>query len=916
MVKISLNGDYIMKYLGEKPYVSKIEPNLDEDAFLIKDAVPSYWEDMMDKFKVNSIHTVLKYNPSYTLQSYPQAGYVPDMCLPNILGSFAYKKTIKINKSLLKGSLRLRFGGVQNTISVWLNGKYLGKHKGYSSEFYFDVEYNEITDGENTFVFVVSNNYLKGYKNRIISGCTTRAANQATGGIFGDVDIICFSDGFLDAFVSTAKDLKSITVHVFGAQRSLKRISIKDGNNELYNAIIKPNCNSVTLSTESLELWSIKSPNIYMLTVFTESEQLSMPFGIRRLTVSGDGKHLLLNGKSFYFRAICEHGYFPLTVHPVHDKAYYSNVITKIKELGFNAIRFHTWVPTEEYMQAADELGVLIEVETPNNTTIKEWREIVNATRKHPSVVMYSSGNELLIDESYITHLKKCAKLVHSQTDSLFSPMSAMRGVEYGCEERGLVEKPFRYNPKRLEKLSKFCDGYNSYSRGLTSYFSDKGDPDVMNERNVVYKKPLLSHEICILGTYCDISLAKRYNGSRIGQTKLYSSVIEHLTEKGLIDKAQLFYKNSCEWQKLLRKQCFETVRKTSSLSGYDFLGDIDHHWHTFGYSVGLMNEFYELKPGVTVENVLQYNSDVVLLAKLPADVNITMGTKVNIPILVSNYLCDIKNAILELKVCADEKIYDYQTITIDNITSGTLKEAYNLSFILQEEKQPVNVKVYATLRFEGQVFSNVWDLYSFPRIVHNNTMEKFNDVVFVDEVTETQLCEMLENGKSVVMLSKTPFTSIRTSFRISCAGRTEGHLATVIDKNHFIFKDFPNDGYCGWQFKNMINGGCSTALDLPNSEYEPIIEIASSYKYARREALIFEYKVAKGKLFVCTLNLPETDCGASFLRSKIIEYVNSVAFNPKVSLSIDEVHKLCNQEPVFVIENANEACNVNDVTM
>ncbi|MBQ3219335.1 MAG: hypothetical protein IJB32_01940, partial [Clostridia bacterium] len=190
MIKISLNGDYIMKYLGVKPYVSKREPNLDEDAFLIKDAVPSYWEDMMDKFKSNSIHTFLKYNPSYTLQSYPQAGYVPDMCLPNILGSFAYKKTININKSSLKGSLKLRFGGVQNSISIWLNGKYLGKHEGYSSEFYFDVAYNRIMNGENTFVFVVSNNYLKGYKNRIISGCTTRAANQATGGIFGDVDII------------------------------------------------------------------------------------------------------------------------------------------------------------------------------------------------------------------------------------------------------------------------------------------------------------------------------------------------------------------------------------------------------------------------------------------------------------------------------------------------------------------------------------------------------------------------------------------------------------------------------------------------------------------------------------------------------------------------------------------------------
>ena len=152
----------------------------------------------------------------------------------------------------------------------------------------------------------------------------------------------------------------------------------------------------------------------------------------------------------------------------------------------------------------------------------------------------------MFIDEKYIGHLKKCAKLVHSQTDCLFSPMSAMRGVEYGCEEHGRVDIPFLHNSKRLKALSEFCDVYNSYSRGLTSYFSDKGNPDILNERNSVYKKPLLSHEICILGTYCDVSLADRYKGSRIGDTRLYSSVIEHLTKKGLIDRAPLFYKNSC----------------------------------------------------------------------------------------------------------------------------------------------------------------------------------------------------------------------------------------------------------------------------------------------------------------------------------------------------------------------------------
>ena len=279
-------------------------------------------------------------------------------------------------------------------------------------------------------------------------------------------------------------------------------------------------------------------------------------------------------------------------------------MIRKQKQLGFNAIRFHTYVPPVEYMEAADELGILMEVETPNNTSLSEWEEIIRFCRRHPAVNLYSTGNELQIDDPYIEHLRSCADLVHRETDSLFSPMSAMRGIEYCFVDSETVEEPFCYNPRRLNELEKFCDLYNSYSLGLTSYFSASGTHEVLDERNAVYKKPLLSHEIGIHGTYIDLSLEERYKGTRIGDTEFMSSVRRHLENKGLLDRANLYYRNSAAWQQILRKHCFETVRRCETFSGFDFLGEIDTHGHTFGYCVGMMNEFYELKPGETAENV------------------------------------------------------------------------------------------------------------------------------------------------------------------------------------------------------------------------------------------------------------------------------------------------------------------------
>ena len=98
--------------------------------------------------------------------------------------------------------------------------------------------------------------------------------------------------------------------------------------------------------------------------------------------------------------------------------------------------------------------------------------------------------------------------------------------------------------------------------------------------------------------------------------------------------------------------------------------------------------------------------------------------------------------------------------------------------------------------------------------------------------------------------------------------------------------------------------------------EFKPIIEIASSYKYARREALLFEYRIGKGKLIVCSMNLPDSDLGAKYLKGEIIDYAASDKFNPEIALTAEQFYKLTHAKPVVVIENTNEAFNANDITM
>jgi hypothetical protein len=171
-----------------------------------------------------------------------------------------------------------------------------------------------------------------------------------------------------------------------------------------------------------------------------------------------------------------------------------------------------------------------------------------------------------------------------------------------------------------------------------------------------------------------------------------------------------------------------------------------------------------------------------------------------------------------------------------------------------------------------------------------------------------------MESGKKVLLFGNGPFAKINTAFQMALAGRTEGHLATVIN-DHKLMEDFAHDGFCSWQFRGMLNEGYSAALDNTSIPYKPIIEIASSYKYARREALLFEYQIANGKLIVCTLNLPQEDCGARYLKDSIINYAMS-DFAPEIKISVADLYKICHGEKICVIENTNEAFNANDITM
>ena len=133
----------------------------------------------------------------------------------------------------------------------------------------------------------------------------------------------------------------------------------------------------------------------------------STTFGMRALATAG--RQMLLNGRVIHLRGTVDNGSFPLKGYPPTDVATWRARFQTYKDYGFNHVRFHSWCPPEAAFTAADELGLILQVENPiwiGDGTVsanalrtefirQEAEAIVDTYGNHPSFGLMTMGNEL-----------------------------------------------------------------------------------------------------------------------------------------------------------------------------------------------------------------------------------------------------------------------------------------------------------------------------------------------------------------------------------------------------------------------------------------------------------------------------------------------------------------------------------------
>ncbi len=361
-MKIDFNYEWLYKNEDvEKGYLKDI----DESGF--------------EKVSVPHANTILKHHKGEEGRS-----FLDDIAQYRFVS--CYRKHFTLGDEYKNKKIRIRFEAVATVATVYVNGEYIGEHKGAYTPFEFDIT-DAVNFGEdNTLAVRVDSTQHKdippeGYQ---VDYCVF-------GGIVRNVSLLVTSKAYIKEVVVTTpfvtKEKAIVKAEVTLSEESDYSVSIFDAKGNL-----------VTKGKEELEvtkphLWGIDEPYLYTLKVETETDEFETKIGIRYFEFKESG--MMLNGEIIKIMGINRHEQWPWIGRAVPDKLQRRDA-DMIKETGFNAVRCSHYPQAPSFLDRCDEIGLIVFEEAPGWQHIGDdaWRaiykenirEMIIRDRNHPSI--------------------------------------------------------------------------------------------------------------------------------------------------------------------------------------------------------------------------------------------------------------------------------------------------------------------------------------------------------------------------------------------------------------------------------------------------------------------------------------------------------------------------------------------------
>lgn len=335
---------------------------------------------------------------------------------------YEYKKEIAISSDTSKGYV-LEFEGIYHNAEIYINGeKVYFRPYGYT-DFFVDIT-KHVKYGQANEIKVIAHNADQP-NSRWYSGS----------GIYRPVYLYSFDiANHIEVNGVKIKTLginpPEIEVKVKTVGSGSLTVTILDGDKKIAIKSKKATGETaISLKLEDAKLWDVNSPKVYTCKVEFNKDVVCEKFGIRQVTWNDEG--FKINGKNVLIRGACiHHDNGPLGA--ISDEFADRRRVKILKDVGYNALRSAHNPCSKSLLNACDELGMMVLDELVDCWYIHktahdyvdyfdEWHEkdiydMVEKDYNHPSVVMYSTGNEVAE-----TGQKKGIALTKEMTDYIHS---------------------------------------------------------------------------------------------------------------------------------------------------------------------------------------------------------------------------------------------------------------------------------------------------------------------------------------------------------------------------------------------------------------------------------------------------------------------------------------------------------------
>lgn len=831
-------------------------------------------------------------------------------------GTGWYKKYFQVPKEWKSKRIWLNFGGVHPSAEIWLNGKFLGIHSGPFVPFGFDVTDIVSFNNDNFLVVCIyeENRWLgfaynwKGYWS----------------GLYRSVELTATGDYWLDQFfVCPDVDNKKIKFNVelkgnlennLESFKFVVTVSTSDG---IPVADITKKINkklNFDLPIQSPKLWSPDEPNLYHIdALLYHGEDIldAITERIGFVKLSTIGKHFLINNEPYYIRGTGDFANNPETGSPDTNRDRWRKKLATLRKYGYNYVRCQSYVPTPEYYDVADEVGLLIQGEMGMlgawagssiwhiyawPQPLPEYRELIrwqwNNTVirdvNHPSANIYCMSNEL-------------------RKETLF-PETAWQ-----CY----------YETKKIKPGSFVIWTDGGYNKKLPADFINVDVVDTdgkkTNESDIYEGSslPVIQHEFRWWSSYPDVRIKDKYRG---GIRPYVIEIVEEAANRSnnMTKLLPIIAKNSQRLQYIEAKTKLENCRRDNpKLAGISHFTAMD-----IGFSSqGILDEFYETKY-IDADTWKQTIGDTVILVDKNFDDRILIaGGIFECRLFISDFSHpSLKDSGLQWELTDGKKCFGSGKFTFKHKPFRTFPIG-KIKLTLPYVSKPIAMKLYVVVYEKKRKFSNQWNFWIFPREVKftgsigiygkpkNTWLKKFNGFpyinsnkllskniprVIITEVLDKSLIKYTSNGGKIFLVASEglvrPFYPklglIHGRYFFTPPANyppyEDGYSGTIV-RNHKMLGDFPNEGFCDLQFYRMVAESPAISLQ-PFSllKQKPVIQVFSTYYVCHPLAHLIEFGVGKGGIIISSLNFNPDLPEAKYLLSNILKYTINNKFKPK----------------------------------